>query len=193
MPADSTATKERILEAAFREFASHGLAGARVDRIAEKARANKRAIYVYFGNKEALFDIVLVKKLTTATATVPDQWDDLPEYAGALFDYFAADPDRPRLNAWRQLERPAAVEDEIAVFRSKLQLLRDAQSPREILDAADVFAIIFAIHHAWILAPNALWQASGETDPSAERQARHRRAVVESVRRMTTPPAMAPR
>ncbi|MCA3556750.1 MAG: helix-turn-helix transcriptional regulator, partial [Rhodobacter sp.] len=46
---DAEATKARILDAAKREFAKNGLGGARVDVIAEKARANKRMIYHYFG------------------------------------------------------------------------------------------------------------------------------------------------
>jgi AcrR family transcriptional regulator len=56
---DAEATKTRILEAAKREFAKNGLGGARVDVIAEKARANKRMIYHYFGSKEGLFQTVL--------------------------------------------------------------------------------------------------------------------------------------
>src|SRR5690349_22775956 len=48
-------TRERILSAATAEFARHGLAGARVDRIAERAGANKRMLYHYFGAKEDLF------------------------------------------------------------------------------------------------------------------------------------------
>ena len=52
-------TRARILESALQEFARHGLNGARVDRIAERARANKRMIYYYFGSKEALFLAVL--------------------------------------------------------------------------------------------------------------------------------------
>nr|WP_284619989.1 TetR/AcrR family transcriptional regulator [Rubrivivax pictus] len=48
-----------ILEAARDEFAQHGLGGARVDRIAERAAVNKRLIYYYFGNKDALFLAVL--------------------------------------------------------------------------------------------------------------------------------------
>jgi AcrR family transcriptional regulator len=56
---DAEATKARILEAAKREFARNGLGGARVDVIAEKARANKRMIYHYFGSKEGLFQTVL--------------------------------------------------------------------------------------------------------------------------------------
>lgn len=56
---DAEATKTRILDAAKREFAKNGLGGARVDTIAEKARANKRMIYHYFGSKEGLFQTVL--------------------------------------------------------------------------------------------------------------------------------------
>lgn len=56
---DPEATKGRILEAAKKEFAKNGLGGARVDVIAEKARANKRMIYHYFGSKEALFQSVI--------------------------------------------------------------------------------------------------------------------------------------
>ena len=52
---DAEATKERILLSAKKAFAKKGLAGARVDDIAENASANKRMIYHYFGNKEALF------------------------------------------------------------------------------------------------------------------------------------------
>ena len=56
---DADATKARILAAAKSEFARLGLGGARVDEIAEKASANKRMIYHYFGNKEDLFQAVL--------------------------------------------------------------------------------------------------------------------------------------
>jgi AcrR family transcriptional regulator len=56
---DAEATKARILDAARKEFAKKGLGGARVDVIADKARANKRMIYHYFGSKEGLFQTVL--------------------------------------------------------------------------------------------------------------------------------------
>lgn len=51
--------QERILKAAMAEFARFGLGGARVDRIAARAGANKRMLYYYYGNKEALFLAVL--------------------------------------------------------------------------------------------------------------------------------------
>ena len=56
---DPEATRARILAAAKLEFAKNGLGGARIDVIAERAQANKRMLYHYFGNKEALFRITL--------------------------------------------------------------------------------------------------------------------------------------
>jgi len=56
---DSERTQAAILVAATREFAQHGLGGARVDRIAAGARTNKRMLYYYYGSKEALFVAVL--------------------------------------------------------------------------------------------------------------------------------------
>jgi AcrR family transcriptional regulator len=52
-------TRQKILDAALEEFAHHGLGGARVERIAQRAGANKRMIYYYFRSKEALFLAVL--------------------------------------------------------------------------------------------------------------------------------------
>ncbi len=56
---DPERNRGRILAAALDEFARYGLGGARVDRIAARAGANKRMLYYYFGNKEALFLAVL--------------------------------------------------------------------------------------------------------------------------------------
>ncbi len=52
-------TRKRILDAATTEFSAHGLSGARVDAIADRAKANKRLIYHYFNSKEDLFLAVL--------------------------------------------------------------------------------------------------------------------------------------
>jgi AcrR family transcriptional regulator len=56
---DAKRTEASILAAATAEFARHGLGGARVDRIAERAGSNKRMLYYYFGSKDALFLAVL--------------------------------------------------------------------------------------------------------------------------------------
>jgi TetR/AcrR family transcriptional regulator len=55
-PSDRAAeTRARILDAALGEFSSHGLAGARTDRIANAAGVNKALLYYYFESKENLY------------------------------------------------------------------------------------------------------------------------------------------
>jgi AcrR family transcriptional regulator len=56
---DADRSQATILAAARDEFAEHGLGGARMDRIAERAGLNKRLIYYYFEDKEQLFRAVL--------------------------------------------------------------------------------------------------------------------------------------
>jgi AcrR family transcriptional regulator len=56
---DAERTRAAILAAAMQEFARHGMGGARVDRIALRARSNKRMLYYYFGGKDQLFQTVL--------------------------------------------------------------------------------------------------------------------------------------
>ena len=64
---DAEASKARVFEAAAEEFASHGFAGAKVDRIAARARVNKAMIYYHFKNKAALYRAV-VGDMFAATA-----------------------------------------------------------------------------------------------------------------------------
>jgi AcrR family transcriptional regulator len=52
---DPERTRQKILEAATEEFARFGLGGARVDRIAARAGANKRMLYYYYRDKDNLF------------------------------------------------------------------------------------------------------------------------------------------
>ncbi len=56
---DADRSQNTILAAARDEFAQHGLGGARMDRIAERAGLNKRLIYYYFQDKETVFQAVL--------------------------------------------------------------------------------------------------------------------------------------
>ncbi|CDF95397.1 MULTISPECIES: TetR family transcriptional regulator [unclassified Pseudomonas] len=54
-------TRENILQEAIVEFVQQGLAGARVDAIAERIHTSKRMIYYYFNSKEQLYIEVLEK------------------------------------------------------------------------------------------------------------------------------------
>src|SRR4051794_14171774 len=52
---DPERTSAAILAAAIAEFSEKGLGAARIDAIAERAGINKRMLYHYFGDKEALY------------------------------------------------------------------------------------------------------------------------------------------
>lgn len=97
------ATPERILDAAIQEFVDHGLAGARVDRIAERAGANKQLLYRYFGSKEALFDAAIrgmAERFDQIRRTLPGTLEDrLPYY----FELATDDQQWVRLLLWEAL------------------------------------------------------------------------------------------
>src|SRR6188472_684649 len=59
MPRPLRVSPDLILEAAAREFAERGFGGARVDRIARRARVNKAMIYYHFKSKQALYRSLL--------------------------------------------------------------------------------------------------------------------------------------
>jgi TetR/AcrR family transcriptional regulator len=59
---------DRILSAAALEFAERGFAGARVDRIARRARVNKAMLYYHFGSKQELYRTLLRRTFTLAAA-----------------------------------------------------------------------------------------------------------------------------
>lgn len=56
-------TRERLLAAATSEFAQHGFAGARVERIVAKAKVNPRMLYHHFGGKAEIYVAVLESAL----------------------------------------------------------------------------------------------------------------------------------
>ena len=57
---------DRILAVAALEFAERGFAGARVDRIARRARVNKAMLYYHFNSKERLYRTLLRQMFTRA-------------------------------------------------------------------------------------------------------------------------------
>lgn len=97
-------SRAAILKAAAREFAEHGIAGARTDAIAREAHVNKALLYYYFEDKETLYGAVLDEAfsgLKSAVFRVLDS-DQPPRekilaYAGAYFDFIASNQFYPRL------------------------------------------------------------------------------------------------
>ncbi|MEU2622067.1 TetR family transcriptional regulator [Streptomyces sp. NPDC007157] len=190
MPRDSAATKARLLDAAFAEFAAYGLAGARVDRIAEAANANKQRIYAYFGNKEQLFDAVIDRVLAMGAETVPFDAEDLPGVAGQIFDALVAHPDLMRLLSWKLLERPGATDQETATYTAKTTAVAAAQEQGRVeseLGPEDLVAFVLALTQAWFSLTGGMSPTGGSDPWSTRRLAQHRDAVVDAVRRITTP------
>ena len=101
---DPARTMADIIEVATHEFSEKGLAGARIDVIAEAMRTSKRMIYYYFGSKEALYIAVLeeaYRRIREIEAGLhledlaPE--DALRKLVGFTVDYQLANPDFIRL------------------------------------------------------------------------------------------------
>ncbi|MEU9193769.1 TetR/AcrR family transcriptional regulator [Streptomyces hundungensis] len=117
MSSRSEQTRNRIYQAALEEFAQYGVSGARVDRIAREAKANKQAIYLYYDDKEKLFTLVLGRALEELAEAVPApaESDDIATYIDRLFTYHKEHPAILRLLLWEALEHPGVpVPDEAA-------------------------------------------------------------------------------
>jgi AcrR family transcriptional regulator len=101
---DPERTMADIIEVATHEFSEKGLAGARIDVIAEAMRTSKRMIYYYFGSKEGLYVAVLedaYRRIRVIEADLhledlqPE--DALRKLVGFTVDYQLANPDFIRL------------------------------------------------------------------------------------------------
>ena len=79
-----------------------------MDRIASASGSNKALIYRYFVSKDRLFDAAFDEIVLQTMNDVPIDGDDLPEYAGRLWDWYRAHPEFLRLADWDQLEREGA-------------------------------------------------------------------------------------
>ncbi|WP_282084652.1 TetR family transcriptional regulator [Streptomyces tendae] len=187
-------TRQRIVAAAKEEFARHGIAGARVDRIAKQARTSKERVYAYFRSKEALYAHVAERETTALIEATQLDPADLPGYAGILFDHFTARPDHYRLITWGRLELAESADDTEAAddtsplqatIAGKLDKLRDAQRIGlldPVWDPVDVLALINQIAMTWAGQPEIAAAAADQAvDPSVTAR---RAALVTAVERM---------
>ena len=184
---DTERTKRLLLDAATAEFSEHGLAGARVDRIAAAAGVNKERIYQYFGKKDDLFAAVLATRLRASMDDVPMLGTGpaaAGDYAGRLFDHHLADAVIPRLVFWEGLERGAATaadraratyhEEKVAAFQRMLPGVDRAT-------AGELLLTIVTLVNAWPVLGHLDGFLVG-TGPG--RTAARRRAIVETASAM---------
>ncbi|GAB2601702.1 hypothetical protein Aab01nite_63490 [Paractinoplanes abujensis] len=181
---DPEDSRRRILAAATAEFANYGIAGARMDRVAERAASSKERIYAYFGNKDRLFDIVFTASAQQTLESVRFDAADLPGYAGRMFDYFAEHPHAQRLTMWYRLERPhgpglAVVH---AANHDRLAALAAAQAEGRLspdFTPAELLTLIQSMAASWN-SLNPEFAASAEMGGQPDR----RTAVVRAVARL---------
>ena len=156
------ATKQNILDVATKEFAEHGLAGARVNLIAERTFTSKRMIYYYFGNKEALYRAVLEHAYFGIRAKEDklqleklDPVNAIRALIGLTFDYDQTHPDFislvsiENLNRARYLRQSSSMAlTSNAIIQRLSDILergRKAGLFQEGLDAIDVHMVISAL------------------------------------------------
>ncbi|WP_344476316.1 TetR family transcriptional regulator [Nonomuraea monospora] len=184
MTYDADATRQRIFEAATAEFAENGLAGARIDRIATAARANKQAIYLYFGGKEKLFGAVVRAKMDEICHTLTLDPRTLPEAVGQLYDWYHEHPELIRLLLWEALEagddRVEGEEERRDSYREHVAGLQTTGLPDRATAQDWLFTVLGLV--AWNFAvPQVRRLILDEPDPERA-VARRREVVVELAR-----------
>ena len=133
----------RIIAAAREEFASQGLSGARVERIARRANVNKQLLFYYFRSKRGLFQSVLERAvaeleqaLATATVRSGRVLDRLRGTLESQFDFLARHPDLVTLLS--HAERPdAATPPYASAIRRLVVLLAEGQGLGQVRDDLD--------------------------------------------------------
>lgn len=191
MPTSSPqSTRDRILDAAREEVLAYGCAGARVDRISERAKTSKERIYHYYRSKEELADAVWLRQAADIQEKVKFDPDDIDGFIGALFDYYFDNPEEVRLWLWYLLERgdaslPAddfrvvAVQERIESVKlaQKLGYIDPAWNPILLLNMISSLAV------SRVIAPTYVHEVGKTVDrDGSKRMARqHRAAVIEIV------------
>ncbi|WP_051808905.1 TetR/AcrR family transcriptional regulator [Actinoplanes subtropicus] len=186
MPYDAEDTRRRIFLAAADEFAERGLAGARVDRIAAAARANKQAIYLYYGSKEKLFAAVVRAKLAEVGDIVDVDPDAVGESVGRLFDWHREHPELIRLLLWEALETYDEPDETDAerrdTFRAKAR--RFAGGETRVRAAQDLLFTIMGLVSWNFAVPRTCRLVLDEPTEEAA-FARRRATVIEAARALT--------
>jgi TetR/AcrR family transcriptional regulator len=192
---DAERTRRALLDAAEIEFAAKGLAGARVDVIAEEAAANKRMLYYYFGSKDDLYVAVLERAYGAMRAREKDlNLTDLAPLAAIQklvefkFDYYEENPRiipllaAENMNEGKYLRRSRKLRDMHLLLVDMLcDILAAGQRQGAIRPGVDPFQLyvsMSALSYFYFSNSSTLSTGFGRDLTSvAERQARRAHAV----------------
>ncbi|TKC92643.1 TetR/AcrR family transcriptional regulator [Trinickia terrae] len=197
---DPEQTKRNILDVATQEFSAMGLAGARVDQIAERTNTTKRMLYYYFESKEGLYEAVLDKVYGDIRTLEQDlHIDELEPQEGMkklvefTFDYHDKHRDFVRLVTIENIHGAKYIEQlksfknrNASVIKTIEDLLERGVSAgvfRADVDAIDLHLMISALCFHRVSNRYTFGTAFGR-DPSHPRlRARHREMIVDAVLR----------
>jgi AcrR family transcriptional regulator len=193
---DPESTKQRIFEAAVEEFTEHGSAGARVDRIAAKAQANKESIYRYYGTKDELLRRVIDEYLDQRGEQLEPQERELPKYTSDLLEFHVKHPEFVRMSLWEALEFGGEIDADTFEHRrqhyeDKVASVAEQQRAGLIdpdLDPRHLLAAVFGMVDYWTALPQLLQLLFGR-EVTEEDLNTHREFLAECVRRIIAPPA----
>jgi AcrR family transcriptional regulator len=191
---DPESTKRRIFEAAVEEFAEYGSAGARVDRIAAKAKANKESIYRYFGTKEELLRRVIDQYIDELGEQMVPNDADLVEYADNVSRFHVKHPEFLRMALWEGLEFHGELDGDSLERRrqhyaEKLVSVRQQQRDGTIdpdLDPRQLLAVVFGMVNYWFTLPQRVKMLFGGEVTDADLAA-YRDFTGECIRRIIAP------
>ncbi|EFL51970.1 transcriptional regulator, TetR family [Solidesulfovibrio fructosivorans JJ]] len=136
---ESTSVLARILDAAAEEFGRVGFSGAKVDAIARRAGVNKAALYYHVGNKEKLYETVLLQLFAQVAGTLeqaakagPDPVAALSALASAMAGLFSRLPVLPRIMTMEMASGArtmplAALAEFRRIFGATRDILRQGQ------------------------------------------------------------------
>jgi AcrR family transcriptional regulator len=186
-----TTTKDRLLKAAFDEFAKRGFAGARVDEIAARAGANKALIYQYYGDKEALFKQVLEAKMNELGRIASDDPEQFPEVVGEFFDFHAANPALSKLMLWEALDfggKPVPNEAErkkhLGEHVAQIEELQRSGFVDADLDARQTLVTLIGLVHVWFSLPQLARMIAGGNPYSPDALRKRRNHLLQITKKM---------
>ena len=143
---DPERTRADIIEVATREFADKGLAGARIDLIADAMRTSKRMIYYYFGSKEGLYLAVLENAYSSMRAIESQlHLEDLPpedalrKLVGHTVDYQLAHPEFIRLVMNENMHRGEYLQQSKVIQKLNVPAIQGLRQVLERGQQAGVF------------------------------------------------------
>lgn len=192
---DTDGTQRRLRDAALVEFAARGFDGTTVASIAARSGVNKERLYSYFGDKKALWELVLtteLERLATAVELAGASLDDIGEFAGATYDYHAAHPELGRLLQWEGLQAgpPAHAAVRTTHYREKVTRFGAAQRDGLLdpdLDPAHLVFALIALAAWWQTVPQLAEMITGAAPDDQQERAARRRFVVDAARRIASP------